>query len=330
MSCAESRGELSRAQLQWLTDSLPDLSFDPSVMASVLARPEVKAYLDYYHINFAEELGVQQGIGALDLAGFRIAVQFYMPQKPRGTLVIVHGYYDHTGVFGRAVRFGLEQNLTVLIFDLPGHGLSSGDRVAIKSFDEYADVLAGVIQKAQPFLPLPYYALGQSTGAATLLNFLWRYPRQTLMFKRIALCAPLLLPRGWAIGRIVYSLVRPFRSRVPRGYSRSSHDDEFLTFLNERDPLQEKSLSVAWVGAMKDWNRQFNRFTPRKTPLLILQGTDDLTVDWRHNLPVIQSKLPHAQIDYIQDAGHQLVNESDSYRIPLFEKISRYFSDDDL
>jgi alpha-beta hydrolase superfamily lysophospholipase len=328
MSCVSPVAPPDKAQFQLLAQSLPDLAFDPAANTVTLARQDVQEYLGFYRINFAAELGVSQGLGAVDLAGYRIAVQYWIPQNPKGTLVVVHGYYDHTGVFGRAIRFGLDQGFAVLMFDLPGHGLSSGERVAIGSFDEYADVLAGMVQKAQPHLPVPFHILAQSTGAATFLNYLWRYPEQASQFKRIALCAPLLLPRAWKVGKYVYAMARLVCRRVKRGVSRSSHDPQFIHFLDYLDPLQEKNLPLRWVGAMKAWDRQFRGFAAKDTRLLIVQGTNDMTVDWRYNLPVIQRKLPNAQVELIPDAGHQLVNESDTYRIPVFAKISRYFFDE--
>lgn len=324
MSCVSPVAPPDKAQLQSLAQSLPDLQFDAGVNAEILARQDVQAYLRFYRIDFAAEFGVQQGLGAVDVAGYRIAIQYWLPQNPKGTLLVVHGYYDHTGVFGRAIRFGLEQGFAVLMFDLPGHGLSSGERVAIGSFDEYADVLAGVVKTGVSHLPAPYHVLAQSTGAATFLNYLWRYPDQASQFQRVALCAPLLLPRAWKIGKYVYAMARLVCRRVKRGVSRSSHDPQFIHFLDYQDPLQEKNLPLRWVGAMKAWDRQFRGFASRDTRLLIIQGTNDMTVDWRYNLPVIQRKLPNAQVELIPDAGHQLVNESDEYRLQVFEKIRRF------
>lgn len=317
-----------KPKFQTLAQSLPDLSFDPVESSVILSRADVRAYLAFYAIHFAAEWDLQQSLGVLELAGYRIATQYWLPPKPRGTLLVVHGYYDHVGVFGRAIRFGLEHGLAVVMFDLPGHGLSSGERVSIGSFDEYADVLAGVIQKVEAHVPGPFYLLGQSTGAATFLNYLWRYPEQASRFHRVALCAPLLLPRAWNVGRFVYSFAKHVCHRVKRGISRSSHDPVFIHFLDHLDPLQEKILPLRWVGAMKAWHRQFLSFLPKDVPLLIVQGTEDMTVAWRYNLPVIQKKLPNAQVEFIPGAGHQLVNESDSYRIPAFAKISRYFFDE--
>ncbi len=312
-----------------LQAQLPDIAFEPTQDAAWLGSTGAQAYLDYYGINFARTRpGVVHGFGAQDAAGFRIATHYWLPENPRGTLVVVHGYYDHVGLFGNAIAFGLAQGMAVLAFDLPGHGLSSGERVVIDAFDQYADVLEVLLGAAQSLLPAPYYALGQSTGGSVLLNYLWRYDaaRPAPHLKRIALCAPLVLPRGWRrSGRFLYWMMRYFIRRMPRGRSRSSHNPVFTRFVDELDCLQSPTLSVRWVGAMKAWDQQFRAFCPLDKPVLILQGTDDQTVAWRYNLKQLARNLPHAKLYFIEGAGHQLVNESDEYRQQVFAKLRDYF-----
>ncbi len=309
-----------------LMQQLPALQFDPSVDCRWALGDGAQQYLNYYRINFAaQDESIDHGFGRISAAGFDIATHYWLPPTPRGTLVIIHGYYDHLGIFDHAIAFGLAQGLAVLAFDLPGHGLSSGERAAIDSFDEYADVLQQVMARAQALLPAPFYALGQSTGGAVLLNHLWRYPAQ---FARIALCAPLILPRGWGTGRVFYWLLHNWVKRLPRGRSRSSQDASFINFIDERDCLQSKTLSVRWVGAMKAWHRQFLHFSPRATPLLVVQGTADKTVAWRYNTRLLQRKLPQAKLVFIPAAGHQLVNEIPMYRDVVFDEIQRHFFSD--
>lgn len=289
----------------------------------------VQAYLDFYRINFAKtQPGVFHGFGVVDVCNFCIATHYWLPENPRGTLIVLHGYYDHIGIFANAIAYGLKQGLAVLAFDLPGHGLSGGDRVAINSFDQYADVLEAVMMQSGDFFPRPLYGLGQSTGAAILLNHLWRYQQakpESQRFHRLALLAPLILPRGWGMGRFVYFAVHPFVQRMRRGASRNSHDKSFIDFVDNRDHLQSKFLSVKWVGAMKAWNRKFRAFDSLPTKLLVIQGTNDLTVAWHYNMKMIRRKLSNADICFIEDAGHQLVNESDEYRTQVFTTISQYF-----
>lgn len=324
--------QFTSSQAELLVAQMPELQFNLPHDAAWTDMDVAQDYLDFYRINFAKtQPDVTHGFGFLDACNFRLATHYWMPQNPRGTLVVVHGYFDHVGIFANVIAYGLANGLAVLAFDLPGHGLSSGERVAIDSFDHYGDVLNAILVRAQDFFPQPLYALGQSTGGAVLLNYVWRHQLakpEAQHFYRIALCAPLVLPRAWFLGRIHYALVHKFVRYINRGLSRNSHDKTFIDFVDYRDCLQSKKLSVVWVGAMKAWNQAFRRFTPLSTPLLIVQGTGDLTVAWRYNMNLMRQKLPNAEIQFIAGAGHQLVNESDEYRTQVFTKISSYFFND--
>lgn len=311
-----------------LLEQMPNLQFTVTQDTAWAMGETAQRYLDFYNINFAKTRpGVTHGFGAVDTGGFRIATHYWIPEHAKGTLVLVHGYYDHVGLYGNAIEFGLAQGLAVLAFDLPGHGVSNGDQAAIDSFDQYADVLDVVLTHAQRLLPTPWYALGQSTGGAVLLNHLWRYEvnRPTPRLARLALCAPLILPKGWGSGRFLYALLHRFVEHMPRKRSRNSHNPDFLRFVDEQDCLQSPWLSVRWVGAMKVWSQQFRAFRSLDKPVLVLQGTDDQTVEWRYNLKQLGRKLPRARLYFIEGAGHQLINESDEYRHQVFAKLQEYF-----
>jgi alpha-beta hydrolase superfamily lysophospholipase len=322
---------LKSTDIAYLLQSMPPLAVDSAPESAWSAAAQVQAYLDFYQINFSrQDSQLVHKFGYLELAGFRVAVHLWLPQRSKGTLFVVHGYYDHVGLYGNAIAYGLAQSLAVVAFDLPGHGLSSGERNVIDNFNQYADVLDGVVNYVQSVAGIaqPFYGLGQSTGGAIWLNYLWRYEAARgvdKLFPRIALCAPLILPQGWKLGRYLYLLVKHFINKMPRGPSRSSHNPAFNDFVDNQDPLQTHYLSVRWVGAMKAWNAQFCQFIPRTDSLLVVQGNADLTVEWRYNLPLIQAKLPAARIHMLAGARHQLVNESEQLRAELFTQISAYF-----
>lgn len=316
------------ADAQKLKAALPLLSFKSQPVGIDAGHPVFRAYCQCYRLDFSSRFpGVSHSLGRISACGFEIATQCWMPANPKGTLLVIHGYYDHVGVYDKVVAFGLSQGLAVLAFDLPGHGLSSGEPVAIDSFDHYADVLEVIARAARPYLPAPWYGLGQSTGGAVLLNHLWRYEAycDEPLLAQIALCAPLVLPRGWGRGRIAYSLLHRFLKTLPRGRSCSSHDPEFMRFIDDEDCLQSRYLSVKWVGAMKKWDADFALYPRLQRRLLIVQGTDDLTVAWQYNLQQIQAKLPLAEVVMIEGAGHQLVNERSDLREQVFSQISRFF-----
>lgn len=321
---------LDQLQVASLVTKLPDLQADLFRDQQWQSDSDLHAYLDFYHLPKTSEYpGIQHLLGVIPCGDLRIATHYWLPENPKGTLLIMHGYYDHTGLFGNAIRLALQENFAVLIFDLPGHGLSSGEKITIDSFDHYADVLNQVLQYCRDWLPQPLHAWGQSTGCAVLLNHLWRYPDSSLsiaIHKRI-LFAPLILPRDWLTkGRWVYWFVHKFVSRIGRKKSDNTHDKNFIHFVDYLDPLQTRYLSVAWVGAMKAWAEQVKQFESLDTKVLIVQGTADRTVDWRYNLGELKRLLPNAQIELIPDARHQLINETPEYRQPVFNLVKDYLS----
>lgn len=321
---------IKQPQLSLLAQELPPLLFDgeQDLLWPKTALPEL--YLRSYNLDFAGEFpGLRHGFGRIEAAGFVIATHYWLPIKPRATLVIVHGYYDHVGIFDKAIRFALQQNFAVLAFDLPGHGLSSGAQAAIDSFDQYGDVLHEVLMHASKLLPQPWHALGQSTGASVLLNYLLRYEATAAapaMLNKIALFAPLILPRGWGVGRLLYSVARFFMQRIQRGPSRSSHDSEFTRFIEREDALQAKYLSLKWVAAMAQWHKFFMHAPPLQRSVLVVQGTGDKTVAWRYNLTQLRKKIPAVEVHLIPDAGHQLINESPLYREQLLTIVRAWFT----
>lgn len=307
-----------------LPGALPELTFDLQKDLESPVSSGIRAYLDHYLLPVAEDTpGVQRALGRVSLVGFDILVHYWRPPEPKGTLIIVHGYFDHSGLYGQVVRFGLAHGLTVLAYDQPGHGLSSGERLAIDDFDRYADVLAALLRRAEPVLSGPRYTLGQSMGGAVLLNHLWRYGSEPT--GRIALCAPLVLPRAWGLSKWLHTLLRRWVKCVPRTFSDSSHDPDFNEFLARHDGLQDAHVSVQWVGAMREWDQRFRGLRPREDELLVVQGTGDGTVDWRYNLMQIRRKLPNVKVEMIEGARHQLVNESEPYRARVFAAVERFF-----
>lgn len=321
---------LTQQDLRELATQLPPLEFVPERDCVWPLTAKAQAYLNDYNINFSEKhLSLEHGFGYVKAAGFNIATHYWLPENAIGTLVVVHGYYDHVGVFSHPIQFALQHNLAVLAFDLPGHGLSSGEPAAIDSFDQYGDVLAEILQLSAKMLPTPLYALGQSTGSAVLMNYLWRYGvTQNIQFSKIAFCSPLVLPRGWRgihMGRFVYAIAKHFLHQIGRSFSQSSHDMAFNQFLKEEDPLQARTLPLSWVGAMKAWHETLKELPSLAIDGLIIQGTDDKTVEWEYNMPLLQRKLPGVNIRYIEGAGHQLVNESPLYRDQVFQAIENYF-----
>ncbi|NIB39377.1 alpha/beta hydrolase [Pseudomaricurvus alkylphenolicus] len=299
--------------LEALAARLPSLESPEASDKHWLGSESVQAYLNHYNINFLQEgLCQHHSFGRFRASGFDVAAHIWRPAAPAGTVFFIHGFTDNVGLMQHALRFLLQQKFAVVAFDLPGHGLSSGDQASIDSFDQYRDVFMVCMRKVVG-LPHPWHAVGQSTGGAVLLNFLGSLPQQQSI-EKVMLLAPLIRPQGWALARWVFPIYKMLVRQLPRKFNQSSHDADFLRFVENEDPLQTRITPMRWAVAMEEWIDNFWVFDVQKRPLTIIQGDSDQTVDFEYNLEAIREKFPHTRVVNIVGGRHQLVNESEQYR----------------
>ena len=311
----------------YLQESLPVFDFRKAAPD----EPAVSSYLHHYSLDQLIASSVKHhSLGVIESGPFRIACQYFEAahQLERGTVLVVHGYYDHVGLFRHAIDFCLTQGYSVMSFDLPGHGLSTGNPASIESFDCYSEALVDCLGIAfAQGVTGPWQVLAQSTGAAAVINCLLQESRFPLDGPdKIVLLAPLLQPTGWKSGLRKYWLVRWLVKQVKRDFAVNSHDEQFLRFIAEQDPLQAQFLPVDWVGSLKTYLRNFKLAVPCMVPVHIVQGTADTTVDWHYNLSALREKFPAASTHLIEGARHHLVNESAEYRNQLFTVLEEIFN----
>lgn len=99
----------------------------------------------------------------------------------------------------------------------------------------------------------------------------------------------------------------------------------FFEFVSNYDPLQSPYLSSKWVGALKRWIPKIESMAYQSpySPVII-QGTDDGTVDWRHNMRVLKARFDNPTIYYLEGAKHHLVNEHEDYRARILEIFDQH------
>jgi len=282
-------------------------------------------YFAYYGLAplLTERVGLH--VGYLDTPRFQLWTQVWHPSRAIGTAFVVHGYFDHLGLYRHLLERLLEHRWRVVLWDLPGHGLSSGRRACIDDFADYADCLRALQQQLGEWglAPRPWLGVGQSTGAAILATDALTHADDG-HWSGLALLAPLVRPWGWSQSSWLHSLVGPFVRSIPRKFRANSTDQEFAAFLRDHDPLQPDRLSMHWISAMRRWMPQLLALPPSQLPTLILQGEQDLTVDWEWNLSVLAHKFPNARIHRHPEARHHLVNEAEPIRQTLFAALDDF------
>ncbi|KYG26960.1 alpha/beta hydrolase [Alkalihalobacillus trypoxylicola] len=293
-----------------------------SLQQTKLNRTSIDQYLRFYHFQL-KNISVRHNYGYLKVRQEQIFVQSFLPDNPKGTVFLLHGYLDHLGSLSSFIMFLLKKNYQVIGFDMPGHGLSSGEKVSIQDFHDYVTVLDTIIEKVQKEISTPLFLVAHSTGAAVSFSFL---SEKNHLFKKIVLVAPLIRSASFHISHILYNVTRPFIRSIPRVYRSNSSEKAFIHFI-KKDPLQSKQLSMNWFGAKLKWFNQLKKGAVIcKERVLIFQGNKDKTVDWRYNLHFLKKALPENQIYLIKGGKHHLLNEQMNIRQKVFEQIYQYFS----
>lgn len=289
-----------------LRAALPPLS-----EAAVPAAP-ARAYQHYYGLDLLP--AGQCRLGTFAAAGQTLVGQLWLPQQPRGSLILLHGYYDHMGQYRHLIDWALQRQLAVLACDLPGHGLSSGPRASIDDFSRYQETLAALLAQAAGLqLPAPWHLCGQSTGGGIIADYLLHRPPPPEL-GQVLLLAPLLRPRSWPLSLLSYWLVSPFRRSIGRRFTVNSGDPAFIDFLRHHDPLQARELPTAWVGALARWIEHMQRAPCSPLQPWIVQGEADRTLDWRYNLRFWAQHFQSPQLLRLPAARHHLANETADIR----------------
>jgi alpha-beta hydrolase superfamily lysophospholipase len=307
------------------------VTFDPdNLRASLLplsARNPLtapgQAYQRFYDLASLGGDGlIHSWLGRLDVDGYEIVGQVWLPEKPVATMFLFHGFYDHMGLYRHVIDWALAQGFAVISCDLPGHGLSSGSRASINDFAEYQSVLQRLMIEAQALkLPHPWHLCGQSTGGAIVIDHLLHRGTDSPAQGKVILLSPLVRPRAWGWSRLSYYALKPFVKGIARRFSENSNAPAFLPFLLA-DPLQPRRLPTAWVGALAQWIVRIERAPACARSPIIIQGDADMTVDWLHNLTILKAKFREPEILILDQARHHLANESPELRARYFEFLS--------
>lgn len=300
--------------------------FDLNVRAPL--RGVLQDYAVHYGLDrLVQATAATHFLGKLEAFGYDIAMQVFLPkEKAKGTLLVLHGYFDHVGLFTHLIRRGLERGYAVVAYDLPGHGLSNGGRCDIEAFTHYQEVLRDVLAALKPEMPGPWLAVGQSTGGAILLDHILQAIQagQRPAFARVQLWAPLVRPAQWRKVRLGYHLLHRFKRDIPRHFRRSSSDQQFIDFLWHEDPLQHRQIPLQWLGSMMNWEAHMQAMPVCRYPVSVVQGDQDETVDWRFNIDYVRSHVFIEGYTEVAGAAHHLANEREALREQCLRALDRY------
>lgn len=305
---------------------IENIQNDQSLVFTYDSRPmteNMKCYSAFY--NLPTE-GLAYRYGFEPVAHERLFIQSFRPRQTKAHILLLHGYYDHVGMLSSVIHFLVQQGFHVLTFDLPGHGLSTGERGTVSEFSLYVESVQEVVSRHLSSSSLPIYIVAHSTGAAATIDYILNHHEASRIQKAVFIC-PLVRTYGWNATTIWIKPLKVFTKKLKRVFRNNSSDSQFLHFV-KNDPLQYDLVPLSWVEALIRWNKWIKEGKSSPVPVLILQGKKDTTVDWRYNIGFLRKKFSKTDVEFIGSGKHHLLNEEKLIRDKVFSSIYHYLAGD--
>lgn len=237
--------------------------------------------------------------------GATIFEQWWRPEgEPKAVLAICHGYAEHSGRYAQVAADLNARGYVVEALDLRGHGRSSGERVAVESYDEYLDDVEGFLARVRQRNPgKKVFLLGHSMGGGVVVNYVIARDHQ--------LDGLLLSGAGMLGPRPQPNPNQPAARPAPLDASAISRDPAVVAAY-ENDPLVYRGVRNPKMAAASGpaYERVQARMGEIALPLLIMHGTDDRLVPY-HGSEVLLERASSKDktLKLYPGLYHEILNE---------------------
>ncbi|KGX89503.1 phospholipase [Pontibacillus halophilus JSM 076056 = DSM 19796] len=241
----------------------------------------------------------------------------------RGTVVIVHGAFEHAGRYHWLAEQWQAHGYNVLYGDLPGQGQSTRRRGHIRSFNEYIEQVSSWVHAAHG-QGGPVFLLGHSMGGLAVIRTLQEKPE--LPVRGVILSSPCLgivnqpnrIKR--TLGKGLNYVAPSMLVKGASGTGKATRNEDVLT-KDKEDTLMLTKVSVRWFNELNkavDLAHKKHAQFP-DVPLLVLQAGEDYyvqsdrTLHWFNHLNIHEKSYKEWESLY-----HEVFNE------PEREDVFRY------
>lgn len=318
------------------------ISFKLSEPGSPLSLdPAMLEYLRYYEFPLPPRVryGFTRISSPQEKQRVSIFAQAWVPGHATGTVLLLHGYCEHSGNYSKLVRELVENQLAVIALDHRGHGLSEGPASHVQQPFHYAEdsetIINQLFSQVLPNRPLFFWA--HSMGAMVALQIILRGNLQSNP-SAVVLTSPLLGFPELTGAQKILSFLSPLLAKItpsfPIAHGMSpqylSHDELYLARRFE-DPLIKKVTTPQWFEATKlsvsQLQQGAEKLQAMSPTLLMLAGNEKVT-----NLSAARSfafrayaGLNHKVIEF-PSAYHELEKEPDIRQRVVSESIAWFRS----
>lgn len=234
-------------------------------------------------------------LGLVGPPGQRVFVSLTSPEEPEALALVVHGAGSYLGPY---LPFAWElaaRGVAAVLVDLPGHGLSDGTPVHVRSYTTYLAAIHAAVAWARESCPADAgFLVGESYGAILVLLYALDHirpdssgppgpARPGTPVRGLVLSAPAFRPAGvspWAL-RALAGLARVLpRVRVPGHTGVTVTRHPLAGEIVRRDPLLGRRLTASYLAELVKAGQEATRKAPLLAlPVLFLISGQDEVVD---------------------------------------------------
>ncbi len=260
--------------------------------------------------------------------GEQCAVYQWPAEQAAAHLILVHGHAEHLGRYTEVAQVLTGQRISVIGFDLPGHGRSSGRRGDYVSMEKIVtDIfdLGGRLRGLRPEIPL--LLLGHSMGG--LLALAAAVDVRSKLFDGVVVSSPNLhvgqpVSKVKEIAARILARVTP-RLTLPTGtHTCELTHDQQICARTVADPLFHRRLSLRSFLEMERLQQRVRAQADQLTlPSLFLVAGDDRICNGRTTKDFFEQIASRDKtLRWYDGMFHEVFNESD--RRIVFNDLCRW------
>ncbi len=238
----------------------------------------------------------------------------YIAKEEKLRLFVVHGICEQSKRYSDFAKRMNKENITVITYDLRGHGLSSGKRGYIKSFHDHVADLDFIIKKYRND-KVKQVILGHSMGGLIGHLYMIKNPEVDAF---IATGAPTDFISDVKFLRFTgYRWFGFLKKKNKFGENRLTHDKKIEKEYRE-EPLNLKLFTIRLAGEMfysgvKYLNKNIKN---HNKPILIMHGKEDIIVPYEQSKRIF-SLINHDNKKLIlyDNMYHEILNEIEKEKV---------------
>ena len=236
--------------------------------------------------------------------------EYWQPENPKATVVLLHGMGEHLGRYQAFVIPKLTAHkYAVLAYDQIGHGKTKGKRGHVSRYQLLLDCLHTAVLEAKKRNPnLPVFVYGHSMGGNVVINYALKNPSQ---IKAVVATSPLLRlafnPPKWkvSLGRFMLNILPGITLPSELDASGISRDKAEVARY-QKDPLVHDKISPMYSFPVFDAGEYaIANANTLNLPMLVCHGTGDQITSWEAS-KAFTDNTPKADLKLFEDGYHEL------------------------